>query len=152
MRWFRRHYVFIFICCWKTVLLFQRRGAEALGLRTWIRHWWQQPKDWQGFSRYLPQQGPPLPSARAVLQTENQREPQGSNIRLVPALILPALSRVTVSKTPWSSGAKQRLRWSLHSHLNLAMQIWIAQLLPKQALVPVCASLRNSQTLPWPFA
>lgn len=121
--WFRRHYVFIFICCWRRVMLFsfQRRGTEALGLRAWLRHWWQWPEAWQVFSRTAPLEGHPPPSANPAWQTKKQRKPLGSNIHLVTALILPALSSVTVSKAPWSSGAKQRLKWSLHSHLKLAM-------------------------------
>lgn len=62
---------------------FQRGGVEALGLRTGFRRWRQQPGDWQGFSR-----------------TGEEREPLGSDIHLVTALILPAPSRVTVSRAP----------------------------------------------------
>lgn len=52
------------------------------------------------FSKTVPQESPPPPLAKPAVQTEKQREPLGSNIHLLKALILPAPSRVTVSKAP----------------------------------------------------
>lgn len=112
---------------------FLRRGA----LRTWTRAWFKQPAAWQVPSRTVPA----LPPAKPAVQPEKQRETLGVTIHLVPALILPAPSRVTVRKAPGALVSSRGCAGGSAATQNLDHSFS-----PKCACVRHC---RGTVALPW---
>lgn len=144
MWWFRKHYVFIFKCCCKTESRYSHfRGEE---------HWTED------LNQTLIQAARSLASTQqdcacsAPSQTCHAAwkagRDTGSNIHLVPALVLPAPSRVTVRKAPGAlvpsrgcggaSAASQSLPCSCGSLL-----------FPKAGLGACVCHCRGTVALPW---
>lgn len=144
MCWFRRHYVFIFRFAGKQsgVISEERSGSPGIeGLNQTLVTAARRLTTIQQDSILG---GPPVPSAKPALQAKKQREPLGSNIHLVTALILPAPSRATVSKAfPEALVPSRDCGEAFTAIQNVPCSSELHCFSPKQALVPLCASWRS---------